>query len=333
MSTGVWSMMLKTPLGCAAAPRSVPRWAPPQSLIGRGEGDSFYRGDDLLQGGESVTTRQIVNVLGRWSTHEDWDTIGVAARFDDFSSGDFFEEDLPSFVTDVGSTNYWARRPARREFCQRHGLVQRWIHEENVQLLPFESEALAASVGATASELDAEPIDPLAAEIVFDALCGSRAGVVPTDLCDSRRASYVAELDGGFDAAAFASDLAAARRNMVLAYATYPGILVAIGLVLAIQVDAASMTADWTAASWRQILAAWGRDGPATLVLPAMLAAMLSRPGIYKPLEGSEREKAHVRKKDTLYLEKMRERRRGSVGDVAEERDARGGGSRFSTRR
>ena len=38
---------------------------------------SFKRGSDLLQLGDEVTARQIVNVLGRWSTHEQWDTIGT----------------------------------------------------------------------------------------------------------------------------------------------------------------------------------------------------------------------------------------------------------------
>ena len=74
-----------------------------------------------------------------------------------------------------------ARTPARRAFCNRNNLVQRWVHSENVGLLPFTDEAMAASVGATAAELDAEPIDKLAAEIVFDALSASQSGVCPID--------------------------------------------------------------------------------------------------------------------------------------------------------
>ena len=44
-----------------------------------------------------------------------------------------------------------ARTPARRAFCNRNNLVQRWVHSENVGLLPFTDEAMAASVGATAA--------------------------------------------------------------------------------------------------------------------------------------------------------------------------------------
>ena len=55
---------------------------------------SFKRGSDLLQIGEQVSARQIVNVLGRWQTHEEWDTIGTAGKLDDLTSGDFYEEDL-----------------------------------------------------------------------------------------------------------------------------------------------------------------------------------------------------------------------------------------------
>jgi len=34
----------------------------------------------------------------------------------------------------------------RRAWCQRRGQAQRWWHNQNVALLPFTSDALAASV-------------------------------------------------------------------------------------------------------------------------------------------------------------------------------------------
>ena len=52
--------------------------------------------------------------------------------------------------------------------------MQRWAHNENLALLPFGEAlddggvALAASVGATPAELQAEPLDPLALDVVFD---------------------------------------------------------------------------------------------------------------------------------------------------------------------
>ena len=131
--------------------------------------EDFRRASDILQlGGSPVTARQIVNVLGRWEASDDWDSIGRTGKMDDFSSGDYYDDDLPSFSTNfsAGAAFYMARRPQRREFCKTYGLVQRWAHGENVAMLPFTDAALAASVGATVEELNAEPVDPLAAEIV-----------------------------------------------------------------------------------------------------------------------------------------------------------------------
>lgn len=135
---------------------------------------SFRRGSDLLQWGDAVTERDVVNVLGRWQTHEEWDAIGGAARLDDFSNGDFYEDDVPAIATNFDVPDHIARRPQRRDFCRRNGLVQRCWHNENVAMLPFTDDALAASVGATAEQLNTEPINPLAADVVFD---GARAHV------------------------------------------------------------------------------------------------------------------------------------------------------------
>ena len=78
----------------------------------------------------------------------------------------------------------------------------------NVGLLPFTDDALAASVGCTAAELNAEPIDQLAVDVVFDALAESQSGIVGREECDARRAAFTAA-DGAFDAAAFADGLSA----------------------------------------------------------------------------------------------------------------------------
>lgn len=52
--------------------------------------------------------------------------------------------------------------------------AQRYWHNENVGLLPFRDAALSRSVGATAAELNREPIDPIAAEIIFDAISSGK---------------------------------------------------------------------------------------------------------------------------------------------------------------
>ena len=64
---------------------------------------SFRRGKDLLRTGAKVSAREVVNVIGRWQTYEDWDSIGQARRLDDFSSGDFYEEDAESFATSAAT--------------------------------------------------------------------------------------------------------------------------------------------------------------------------------------------------------------------------------------
>ena len=92
----------------------------PLTLAPRG----FCRSADVLQLGEQVTPRQVVNVLGRWRTHGDWDSVGTAKKLDDFVSGDFYEEDAPTFATDLTRVDGPARTPTRREFCLRQGLVK-----------------------------------------------------------------------------------------------------------------------------------------------------------------------------------------------------------------
>lgn len=166
------------PSAAAAHPQRARRTTPSPVLSASRE---FRRTSDLLQvTSDKVTTRQIVNCIGRWKTHQDWDSIGKAAKLDDIRSGDYYDEDLEKLATDFtkGARYYNPRRPMFRNFCKTYGLVQRWVLCENTQLLPFTDEALAASVGATAAELNAEPIDALAANIVFDALCMSMSNLV-----------------------------------------------------------------------------------------------------------------------------------------------------------
>ena len=68
--------------------------------------------------------------------------------------------------------------------------MQRYWMGENVGLLPFTDEKLAASVGKTAAEMNAMPINPLAADVVFDALSTSNAGILARSVCDEQRASF-----------------------------------------------------------------------------------------------------------------------------------------------
>ena len=220
-----------------------------------------------------VSARQIVNVLGRWKSNSDWNAGGGRkGKLDDLRSGDYYEDDLQMLKTDFSKPMeyYIARRPQFLNFCDRYGLVARWVHGENVAALPFTDEKLAASVGATVAELNAEPIDPLAAEVVFDALSGSAAGFVLEEVCDEKRASFVTA-DGGFDGAAFSSALGSTRRNLAGVLIFGPG----IGLLAALLI-----TIHWLPeiiAGSEQFVARLERNldagGPAVLVLPALVIA------------------------------------------------------------
>lgn len=122
-------------------------------------------------------------------------------------------------LDDRAATQPWvSRSPERRGWAIRRGQAQRYWHNANVRLLPFRDDAMARSVGATAAELDATPINPLACDVVFDAICRSQSGIVDQDLVDVRRAAYTRS-DGGFDADAFAADLSEARGTVVKAWA------------------------------------------------------------------------------------------------------------------
>lgn len=194
----------------------------------------FCRSTDLMSMRETVTDVEVVNVLGRWSSHRDWDTIGELVAMDklfDSSGVPFKQLETWSEMVDgrrIGLTPEEklsvspARSPNRRAWCKRNGQAQRWWHNANVPLLRFKSPKLAASVGATVAEMNAMEVNPLAAEVVFDALSRSQSGIVDKATCDARRATYETA-DGAFDAPAFASDLAGARRTILKSYAIYPG--------------------------------------------------------------------------------------------------------------
>ena len=195
----------------------------------------FSRSTDLLAARQKVSARQVVNVLGRWKTRRDWNEgIGRKGLLDDYRSGDYYDEDVPKLSTDFSKPmrEYIARRPQFLDFCERYGLVARWVHRENVGSLPFPDDeagrALAASVGATVAELNAEAVDEYAADVVFDALSFTgRIGFVDETICDERRASFL-DADGAFDAQTFGQSLQRSRRNLAAVLLAGPGSATAV---------------------------------------------------------------------------------------------------------
>lgn len=226
--------------------------------------EGFCRAPDFLSSGEQASERAVVNVLGRWAKSSDWDTIGIAKVLDDCLDGkvENYPEGLPVEAT-----------PRRRDFCKRQGQVQRYIFNKTVVLLPFENEALAASVGATAAELNAEPLEPFAVDVVFDALAASQSGIVGIADCDERRASYETA-EGAFDKEAFAEGLSTARRNIIASYAVYPGIPNAIFLFLGWRLDAFSAAQD-NVADVLSVVQTNFAESPGAVLLPLLPLALV----------------------------------------------------------
>ena len=100
-------------------PRAPVR-APPCALLAAGpsssssDAASFARGTDLLQTADKVSARKIVNVLGRWGSHTDWNSAGIGrkGKLDDLRKGDYYDDDVPSLATDFTQPQefYIARR-------------------------------------------------------------------------------------------------------------------------------------------------------------------------------------------------------------------------------
>jgi hypothetical protein len=190
------------------------------------------------------------------------------------------------------------------------------VHNENVKLLPFEDEALAASVGATVEELNAEQIDPFAAEVVFDALSRSMSGVVYQEDCDAQRSSFVSA-DGAFDAEAFAGALTDSRLTIAGSLLIFPGLWIGAALAIAIH--------------WGPVALELFRSGDfaanvasadfSSLLLPGAIVAiilynvaidrgLLANTSDGEPPALGYREQA-VLEADRVYLERMKRRRRG----------------------
>ena len=190
--------------------------------------DGFCRGDDLFQTGSKADARAIVNVLGRWQKTDEWDTIGIAKELDEILAGERTYEVVEISPIDGGDRDYVQKSPRRRDFCKRKGVVQRYILGETVGLLPFNNAAMAASVGATCDELNAEPIDPFAVDVVFDALSESKSGIEIKADVEARRASFQ-KMNGKFDEEAFAASLSEARAKIIKSLCFFPGSVIVLG--------------------------------------------------------------------------------------------------------
>jgi hypothetical protein len=149
----------------------------------------------------SATLLDIVNVIGRWQTAKEWST-----------RTDFVEvEDQHE------NTKIQAYSSKRYEMAQRLGQVERVALIQNAPKLRFRDEALAKGLGLTVQAFDNMEINPVAVNIVFDALAQSKNSLLPLDVVDVRRRGFVSP-DGALNEAAFSAGLIKARALVIASW-------------------------------------------------------------------------------------------------------------------
>jgi len=230
------------------------------ALAAEGSGQvevQFHRASDLLCMGPSASARDVVNVLGRYSSYSEWERVGELKKIDAlFDASGKFKEKRPAqqssgeFTTKKkkGNGEWVQATPERRGFCLRNGLTQRYWHGRNVGLLPFTNRRLASSVGITAAELNATPLNPLALDIVFDGLSASKSGIIQRELHDARRASYTSEAEA-FVPSALAADLSSGRTTVLRSFLIFPGSAVVLQGLLFYKLDGWTKTLEYLADS------------------------------------------------------------------------------------
>ena len=234
-----------------------------------------------------------MNVLGRFNKCSNWNDAGIAKQMDDPRIQNLSrKEQKTSPLYQKLDSDDPARTPARRAMLKKMGQAQRCMLVDNVPSLAFRDQKLAASIGATASELNKEPVSELACDIVFDALTQSKSGFVSFVRADEARMSYQSA-DGSFDAATFEADLDAARLNVIKATAVFPGSIIFVQLIIAVQLsaDPSNVQAglDMVAQGQANLQAGWAESGWATVPFPLLLLILLLRAPsakIGKPLGG-----------------------------------------------
>jgi len=153
---------------------------------------------------EKATWLDIVNVMGRWESSEEW---RVRSEFVEEGSFSARQETVLQGLTQK-----------RYDMAQRLGMVERTAFFLNVPRMPFRDAKLAASVGKTVEEFNAMPPPSIShCNLVYDALAESKSGLIPPAVVDQRRLSLLTS-DGGLDDLAFALGLYKARFVVILSW-------------------------------------------------------------------------------------------------------------------
>mmetsp|Transcript_13943 Transcript_13943/g.29995 ORF Transcript_13943/g.29995 Transcript_13943/m.29995 type:complete len:290 (-) Transcript_13943:465-1334(-) len=151
--------------------------------------------------GESATLADIINVLGRWESSSEW-------------------KERTEFTENVSareSTTAQAATYKRYEMAQRMGVVERVAFQQNIPKLPFRNDALASSFGLGVEDFNQLAVKPEAVNIVYDALAQSKSSLIPPNVIDTRRNSFLTE-NGGFNEANFSIALYKSRMLVILSW-------------------------------------------------------------------------------------------------------------------
>ncbi len=141
-----------------------------------------------------ATLLDVVNVLGRWQNSAEWKT---RTRFA-----------VPGSIREESMTQ--AASIDRYDYAVRNKLVERVALVQNVPNLPFRNAELAAAYGKTLDEMNALPVRPSAANIVFDALAQSKSSLLPEAVVDDRVQSFFND-DGTLNEGAIGAGMAKSR--------------------------------------------------------------------------------------------------------------------------
>lgn len=153
---------------------------------------------------KEATALEIVNVLGRWDSVDEWKTRSYFVEEGSFNNRQ--------------ETELQAQTRKRYDMAQRMGVVERVAHYQNVPSMPFKNEAMAASIGKTVEEMNALPRPTkYACNVVYDALAQSKSGLIPPDVVMSRRAGVVGS-DGSVDFNALSYGINRARFTVILSW-------------------------------------------------------------------------------------------------------------------
>ena len=149
----------------------------------------------------SATTLDVVNVLGRWTSPDEWSERTEFA----------IVEKASEMTADQAATL------SRYEMAQRLGYVERVALQMNIEKLPFRDDKLAEAMGLEVKDFEELPINPVAVNVVFDALSESKSSMLPPDVITKRRERLFTE-DGGLDELAFTFGLLKARFAVIVSW-------------------------------------------------------------------------------------------------------------------